>query len=201
MGTGQELSVGPSRVSGWILRDPLCVLAGCWWGAAHTHPHESPLAALGWGWDTDRWKAQLSLPALLQIFGDYYHFWHRAVTKRSLSPHRPRHSRLQREPQVSVATALPATHLPLLLLSGAPLASSQCPHPLLPSVSSQVQWLEQQVAKRRSKRDVYQEPTDPKFPQQWYLVCCTSLHPVSPQGRRRPTLRPGPGHCLFGTKP
>ncbi|XP_072656552.1 furin isoform X3 [Canis lupus baileyi] len=66
-----------------------------------------------------------------QIFGDYYHFWHRAVTKRSLSPHRPRHSRLQREPQV--------------------------------------QWLEQQVAKRRIKRDVYQEPTDPKFPQQWYL--------------------------------
>nr|KAF6399209.1 furin, paired basic amino acid cleaving enzyme [Molossus molossus] len=66
-----------------------------------------------------------------QIFGDYYHFWHRAVTKRSLSPHRLRHSRLQREPQV--------------------------------------QWLEQQVAKRRTKRDLYQEPTDPKFPQQWYL--------------------------------
>ncbi|XP_070956760.1 furin isoform X2 [Macaca nemestrina] len=66
-----------------------------------------------------------------QIFGDYYHFWHRGVTKRSLSPHRPRHSRLQREPQV--------------------------------------QWLEQQVAKRRTKRDLYQEPTDPKFPQQWYL--------------------------------
>lgn len=66
-----------------------------------------------------------------QIFGDYYHFWHRAVTKRSLSPHYLRHSRLQREPQVL--------------------------------------WLEQQVAKRRIKRDVYQEPTDPKFPQQWYL--------------------------------
>lgn len=28
------------------------------------------------------------------------------------------------------------------------------------------------MAKRRTKRDVYQEPTDPKFPQQWYLVCC-----------------------------
>lgn len=53
-----------------------------------------------------RWKAHLSLAALLQIFGDYYHFRHRAVTKRSLSPHRPRHSRLQREPQVSVALAL-----------------------------------------------------------------------------------------------
>uniref|UniRef100_A0A6G1S2K3 furin n=1 Tax=Hypotaenidia okinawae TaxID=2861861 RepID=A0A6G1S2K3_9GRUI len=32
-----------------------------------------------------------------------------------------------------------------------------------------VQWLEQQVAKRRTKRDVFMEPTDPKFPQQWYL--------------------------------
>ena len=40
----------------------------------------------------------------------------------------------------------------------------------LPLTPSQVQWLEQQVAKRRTKRDVYQEPTDPKFPQQWYLV-------------------------------
>lgn len=60
---------------------------------------------------TGRWKAHLRLSASLQIFGDYYHFWHRAVTKRSLSPHRPRHSRLQREPQVSVALALPAaTH-------------------------------------------------------------------------------------------
>ncbi|KAM9070591.1 furin isoform X1 [Sarcophilus harrisii] len=65
------------------------------------------------------------------IFGDYYHFWHRAVVKRSLSPHRPHHSRLQREPKV--------------------------------------QWLEQQVAKRRKKRDIFMEPTDPKFPQQWYL--------------------------------
>ncbi|NXR94785.1 FURIN protein, partial [Hypocryptadius cinnamomeus] len=66
------------------------------------------------------------------IFGDYYHFRHRGVVKRSLSPHQPWHSRLAREPQV--------------------------------------QWLEQQVAKRRTKRDVFMEPTDPKFPQQWYLV-------------------------------
>lgn len=34
----------------------------------------------------------------------------------------------------------------------------------------QVHWLEQQVAKRRTKRDIFMEPTDPKFPQQWYLV-------------------------------
>lgn len=57
-------------------------------------------------------------------------------------------------------------------LSGAPLAFS--PHPsytISPFLPFQVLWLEQQVAKRRSKRDVYQEPTDPKFPQQWYLVC------------------------------
>ncbi|NXD31785.1 FURIN protein, partial [Spelaeornis formosus] len=66
------------------------------------------------------------------IFGDYYHFRHRGVVKRSLSPHQPWHSRLAREPQV--------------------------------------QWLEQQVAKRRTKRDIFMEPTDPKFPQQWYLV-------------------------------
>lgn len=26
------------------------------------------------------------------------------------------------------------------------------------------------MAKRRTKRDVFMEPTDPKFPQQWYLV-------------------------------
>uniref|UniRef100_A0A8V5HGL4 furin n=1 Tax=Melopsittacus undulatus TaxID=13146 RepID=A0A8V5HGL4_MELUD len=66
------------------------------------------------------------------IFGDYYHFRHSGVVKRSLSPHQPWHSRLAREPQV--------------------------------------QWLEQQVAKRRTKRDMFMEPTDPKFPQQWYLV-------------------------------
>ncbi|NXE95791.1 FURIN protein, partial [Menura novaehollandiae] len=72
------------------------------------------------------------------IFGDYYHFRHHGVVKRSLSPHQPWHSRLAREPQV--------------------------------------QWLEQQVAKRRTKRDVFMEPTDPKFPQQWYLVSAdTSL--------------------------
>lgn len=63
---------------------------------------------------TDRWKARLSLPALSQIFGDYYHFWHRAVTKRSLSPHHPRHSRLQREPQVSAPPAPLAATLPSL---------------------------------------------------------------------------------------
>ncbi|XP_062998847.1 furin [Elgaria multicarinata webbii] len=65
------------------------------------------------------------------IIGDYYHFYHRAVAKRSLSPHHSWHNSLGREPQVH--------------------------------------WLEQQVAKRRTKRDAFLEPTDPKFPQQWYL--------------------------------
>uniref|UniRef100_A0A673X627 Furin (paired basic amino acid cleaving enzyme) b n=1 Tax=Salmo trutta TaxID=8032 RepID=A0A673X627_SALTR len=32
-----------------------------------------------------------------------------------------------------------------------------------------VRWAEQQVSRRRKKRDVYTEPSDPKFPQQWYL--------------------------------
>uniref|UniRef100_A0A9J8A035 Furin (paired basic amino acid cleaving enzyme) b n=2 Tax=Cyprinus carpio TaxID=7962 RepID=A0A9J8A035_CYPCA len=33
----------------------------------------------------------------------------------------------------------------------------------------QVIWAEQQIAKRRHKRDIHIEPTDPKFSQQWYL--------------------------------
>lgn len=35
----------------------------------------------------------------------------------------------------------------------------------------QVLWAEQQVVKKRKKRDVYEDPTDPDFPKQWYLVC------------------------------
>ncbi|XP_063026165.1 furin isoform X1 [Melospiza melodia melodia] len=81
--------------------------------------------------EADRLARKHGFLNLGPIFGDYYHFRHRGVAKRSLSPHQPWHSRLAREPQV--------------------------------------QWLEQQVAKRRTKRDVFMEPTDPKFPQQWYL--------------------------------
>ncbi|XP_053368611.1 furin (paired basic amino acid cleaving enzyme) a [Clarias gariepinus] len=65
------------------------------------------------------------------IFGDYYHFRHRRVVKRSLSQNRGTHIRLHREPQVK--------------------------------------WAEQQVVKSRKKRDIYSEPADPKFEQQWYL--------------------------------
>ncbi|NWS14315.1 FURIN protein, partial [Pachyramphus minor] len=82
--------------------------------------------------EADRLARKHGFLNLGPIFGNYYHFRHRGVVKRSLSPHQPWHSRLAREPQV--------------------------------------QWLEQQVAKRRTKRDVFMEPTDPKFPQQWYLV-------------------------------
>ncbi|XP_053933752.1 furin isoform X2 [Cuculus canorus] len=81
--------------------------------------------------EADRLARKHGFLNLGPIFGDYYHFRHSRVVKRSLSPHQPWHSRLAREPQV--------------------------------------QWLEQQVAKRRTKRDVFMEPTDPKFPQQWYL--------------------------------
>lgn len=40
----------------------------------------------------------------------------------------------------------------------------------------QVIWAEQQISKRRCKRDIHIEPTDPKFPQQWYLVCENLLY-------------------------
>ncbi|XP_016148187.1 furin-like [Sinocyclocheilus grahami] len=66
-----------------------------------------------------------------KVFGDFYHFRHRRVVKRSLSDHRGAHIRLHTEPQVM--------------------------------------WAEQQVVKRRKKRDIYYELTDPKFAQQWYL--------------------------------
>ncbi|XP_034413208.1 furin (paired basic amino acid cleaving enzyme) a [Cyclopterus lumpus] len=65
------------------------------------------------------------------VFGNYYHFRHRMVVKRSLSDHRGTQVRLQRDPKVT--------------------------------------WAEQQVSKRRKKRDVFTEPLDPKFRDQWYL--------------------------------
>lgn len=65
------------------------------------------------------------------VFGDYYHFRHRTVVKRSLSDHRGTHVRLLKDPKVT--------------------------------------WAEQQVVKQRKKRDVFEEPLDPKFRDQWYL--------------------------------
>ncbi|NXN45018.1 FURIN protein, partial [Rhinoptilus africanus] len=108
--------------------------------------------------EADRLARKHGFLNLWQIFGDYYHFRHSGVVKRSLSPHQPWHSRLAREPQV--------------------------------------QWLEQQVAKRRTKRDVFMEPTDPKFPQQWYLVsagwglCCSVPPALEQEGRWRNLVKP-----------
>lgn len=45
-------------------------------------------------WDTK------GLSCFLQVFGDYYHFKHRGVVKRSLSVHRGTHVKLQKDPQV-----------------------------------------------------------------------------------------------------
>ncbi|XP_072236574.1 furin (paired basic amino acid cleaving enzyme) a [Leuresthes tenuis] len=65
------------------------------------------------------------------VFGDYYHFRHRTVAKRSLSDHRGTQVRLQSDPKVT--------------------------------------WAEQQVVKKRKKRDINVEPSDPKYRDQWYL--------------------------------
>ncbi|XP_062869145.1 furin (paired basic amino acid cleaving enzyme) a [Trichomycterus rosablanca] len=81
--------------------------------------------------EADRIAQKHNFVNLGKIFGEYYHFRHRRVVKRSLSEHRGTHVRLHREPQVK--------------------------------------WAEQQVVRRRKKRDVYSEPVDPKFAQQWYL--------------------------------
>uniref|UniRef100_A0A1A8MQK9 Furin (Paired basic amino acid cleaving enzyme) a n=2 Tax=Nothobranchius pienaari TaxID=704102 RepID=A0A1A8MQK9_9TELE len=65
------------------------------------------------------------------VFGDYYHFRHRTVVKRSLSEHRGTQVRLESDPKVS--------------------------------------WAEQQVSRRRKKRDTVVEFIDPKYKDQWYL--------------------------------
>ncbi|XP_061100380.1 furin (paired basic amino acid cleaving enzyme) a isoform X2 [Conger conger] len=65
------------------------------------------------------------------VFGDYYHFRHRGVVKRSTSSHRGTHVKLHQEPQVL--------------------------------------WAEQQLVKQRKKRDIYPDPSDPRFTEQWYL--------------------------------
>ncbi|XP_061883361.1 furin (paired basic amino acid cleaving enzyme) a [Entelurus aequoreus] len=65
------------------------------------------------------------------VFGDYYHFRHHKVVKRSFSDHRGTHIRLLKNPKVV--------------------------------------WAEQQVVKERKKRDIFLEPFDPQFKDQWYL--------------------------------
>ena len=75
----------------------------------HSHTRVGGPAYLGSGLRVGEWgtgeTGLMSVPLLspLQIFGDYYHFRHSGVVKRSLSPHQPSHSRLSREPQVRAA--------------------------------------------------------------------------------------------------
>ena len=47
----------------------------------------------------------LPLSLCLQVFGDYYHFRHHSVAKRSLSGHSRTHALLQEEPQVGPLSA------------------------------------------------------------------------------------------------
>ncbi|KAJ8247497.1 hypothetical protein GJAV_G00247080 [Gymnothorax javanicus] len=82
--------------------------------------------------EADRIASKHGFTNLGHVYGDIYHFRHRALVKRSTSDHRGTHVRLHKEPQVL--------------------------------------WAEQQVVKRRKKRDIYTEPSDPKFSQQWYLL-------------------------------
>ncbi len=74
----------------------------------HTHTHMHKLK--GFTWQSPplslkeicrMWWANCSL-VFFQVFGDYYHFRHRRVVKRSLSEHRGTHIRLHTEPQVCV---------------------------------------------------------------------------------------------------
>lgn len=67
------------------------------------------------------------------------------------------------------------TQVGLLIL---PLCAFSVPnmHVKSPCVFLKVKWAEQQVVKPRKKRDIYSEPVDPKFAQQWYLVSYTPIH-------------------------
>lgn len=85
------LDMSPSSCSG--VGGPACV----------GQPPGLGLAGGGMGNQRDRALLSILLLSLLQIFGDYYHFRHSGVVKRSLSPHQPWHSRLAREPQVCAA--------------------------------------------------------------------------------------------------
>lgn len=47
-----------------------------------------------------------TLTSVFQVFGDYYHFRHRTVVKRSLSDHRGTQIRLEKDPKVRLAATL-----------------------------------------------------------------------------------------------
>lgn len=116
-GDAQEGEVGRGRVTPG---SPSCLVTSCR-SLSREVLHRVPPAALEWvaqpargsprawdcRWGTGNWGdwavVSILLLSLLQIFGDYYHFRHSGVVKRSLSPHQPWHSRLAREPQVHAA--------------------------------------------------------------------------------------------------
>ncbi|KAG9352328.1 hypothetical protein JZ751_020741 [Albula glossodonta] len=116
------------------------------------------------------------------VFGDYYHFRHRAVVKRSLSSHRGTHVRLDKEPKGADKKEEPPSfkrgrletihgmpHLNVFDLSWNPGPTSVTIRHGTILIHLRVLWVEQQVVKQRKKRDIYTDPTDPKFAQQWYL--------------------------------
>lgn len=152
-----------------------------------------PPASLGVG----RQKAQLSPPALFQIFGDYYHFWHRAVTKRSLAPHHLRHSRLQREPQVSApgpscSPSLPALRSAALL---PPPPPTPPPSPLTGPVAAATggETADQTGRVPGAHGPQVSPAVVPGTPPPWALAAALrvrpSVHRGAPEGMR-PTLRP-----------
>ncbi|KRT80455.1 Peptidase [Oryctes borbonicus] len=66
-----------------------------------------------------------------EIFQDYYHFHHRKVAKRSITPHSGKKTLL--------------------------------------ATDTRVKWFQQQKAKKRVKRDLKLQDSDPRWPSMWYL--------------------------------
>ncbi|XP_071381278.1 furin (paired basic amino acid cleaving enzyme) a [Centroberyx affinis] len=127
-------SVGPRLRLVELLLAPLLVLLVCGLGTAQGQKVYTNTWAVhipGGQEEADRIASKHGFINHGHAFGDYYHFRHRTLVKRSLSDHRGTQVRLQRELKVT--------------------------------------WAEQQVVKRRKKRDVFTEPSDPKFRDQWYL--------------------------------
>uniref|UniRef100_A0A3P9MLC7 Furin (paired basic amino acid cleaving enzyme) b n=1 Tax=Oryzias latipes TaxID=8090 RepID=A0A3P9MLC7_ORYLA len=102
-----------------------------WTDAAEVYTNSWAVQISGGPEEADRIAREHGFINHGNVFGDYYHFRHHAVKRRSLSSHKGMHIKLQEEPKIL--------------------------------------WAEQQVVKKRKKRDIYEDPTDPDFPKQWYL--------------------------------
>ncbi|XP_068597960.1 furin (paired basic amino acid cleaving enzyme) a [Brachionichthys hirsutus] len=117
-----------------LLRGPLLVLLVCGLGQVlgqKIYTNTWAVHIPGGLEEANRIASKHGFVSYGHVFGDYYHFRHRRVVKRSLSDHRETQVRLENDPKVT--------------------------------------WAEQQVSKKRKKRDIYTEPSDPKFKDQWYL--------------------------------